>query len=264
MEKPILEASQICLGRNEREVLRDVSVTLGPGDNVAIVGPNGSGKSSLLKCLAGIIEPDQGHIVLNGRPLRRYRGQERAQIVSYLPQTMSTPYPYTVEEFISLSRYPYQGCFRSQSNLDISAVRAVLDRVGLLALHDRSITELSGGEHQKVLLASCLAQSAPILLLDEPTTFLDPHHQIEVLDILREERVRRPLAIVWVTHDVNAASIYAERIVALHAGTVLFSGRASDFATDDRLFQLYGRRFSCVPHPSRGQVRLVVPEGETL
>lgn len=264
MTELILEAHQISFAHEGHQVLRDISLSVGPRHNLAIVGPNGSGKSSLLKCLAGIADPCQGRIHLKGRPLRSYRGQERAQLVSYLPQTMSSPFPYTVREFISLSRYPYQGCFRTRSNQDIAAVGAVLERLGLSSLHERSITELSGGERQKVLLASCLVQSTPILLLDEPTTFLDPHHQIEILDILRDERTRRDLAIVWVTHDINAASSYAERIIALHAGTVAFSGEAADFATDQRLFHLYGRRFSLVPHPSRDQVRLVVPEGEAL
>src|SRR5688572_7017439 len=215
-------------------VLRDLSIDVAEGEVVALVGPNGSGKSTLLRTLGRVLKPRAGVAYLDGRALREWPTREVAQRLALLPQGPTLANDLTVEELVRLGRSPYQGILGIPSRADEDAVRSAIDETSIGHLVGRHVSALSGGERQRVWLAMALAQEPRVLLLDEPTTFLDLNHQLEVLDLIRTLNRRTPppgplpvdgegehrLTVVMVLHDLNQASRYARRIVVLREGAI--------------------------------------------
>ena len=209
MIEPALEIQALSFSVRGEDILRDVSVRMHAGEHWSIIGANGAGKSTLLKCLLRIHTGWRGRVSMFGRPLESYSQRELARRIAYVPQAGGGQrYPFTVRQFVMMGRYAYSGPFGSAHRGDADAVGTALTRAGVTALAERSMDTLSGGERQKVLIAASLAQGGDILLLDEPTAFLDYRHQAEVSDILRTINTRYGATIVRVTHDVNGAHPY--------------------------------------------------------
>jgi iron complex transport system ATP-binding protein len=245
----------ICLG--DRKILDAVSFDVRLGEAVAIVGPNGAGKTTLLKCLAGLLAGGSGRIRLEGRVLGEYSRKELARRISYVPQADSQPVPFTVEQFVLMGRYPYLSPFSPVGAEDRRVAEEAMEQTGTIEFAARRLDTLSGGERQKVYLAAALAQGGQILLLDEPTTFLDYHHQEDICGLLRRTAKERGLTMVSVTHDVNRAALDADRIVALRAGKVAFLGTADEIMRPDVLEGIYGCQFELVDHPQSGMPMIV-------
>lgn len=254
---PLLKVDRLGFVRDGRAILRDVSFSVARGEYVAIVGPNGAGKTTLLKCLDRIQEATGG-VVLLGRPLNEYRQRELARRIGYVPQADGRLLPFTVEEFVTLGRYPYLSPFSPVSREDRQAVRDALEQTGMAAFAARRIDTLSGGERQKAMIAAALAQGANLLLLDEPTTFLDYRHQAEIRDVLRRAHRERGTTVIAVTHDVNAAALESDRVLALRAGEVVFDGPPGDLMQPERLQAIYGTPLVLVAHPQAG-LPMIVP-----
>jgi iron complex transport system ATP-binding protein len=242
------------------EILRDVSFSVGPGEWVSIVGPNGAGKTTLLKCIDGILVAGTGEIRICGRPLGEYRRRELARLISYVPQADGRVCAFTVEQFVLMGRYPYLSPFAAVGKEDRQAVREALELTETVQFADRLLDTLSGGERQKVYIAAALAQGAKILLLDEPTTFLDYRHQAEIETLLARANRRSGVTIVAVTHDVNHAALASDRIVALREGSVVFSGRPQEVMCGDVLGRIYGVSLLLADHPS-APFPVIVPRG---
>ncbi|HLA85854.1 MAG TPA: ABC transporter ATP-binding protein, partial [Thermoguttaceae bacterium] len=239
----LLDVRDLSISLGSQAILDRVSFGVARGEAVAIVGPNGAGKTTLLKCLAGILRGDSGEIRLEGRAISEYPRRQLARRMSYVPQADSQPVPFTVEQFVLMGRYPYLSPFSPVGREDRQAARRAMERTGTVEFAARRLDTLSGGERQKVYIAAALAQAAEILLLDEPTTFLDYHHQEDICRLLRETAQDAGLTMVSVTHDVNRAALESDRIVALQRGRVAFLGSSADIMRADVLADLYGCRF---------------------
>lgn len=256
---PAVETRHLRLDLDGTPILRDVSVAVPAGSRLAVVGPNGAGKTSLLKCLCGIHRGWRGRISLDGVDVRGFSQRERARRIAYVPQPGGRLSPYTVRELIIMSRYPHLSHFGTQKSTDHELVRDLLARTGLGPLADRPLANLSGGERQKAYLAAALAQEASVLLLDEPTTFLDPRHAFEIRSLLQRINREDGVTIVEVSHDLNTAVLDSDHVFALREGAVAFFGPAAKFLDQDVLGALYGRSFLLTDHPVTGG-RVLVPE----
>lgn len=256
---PLLMVRDLSLCRQDRQVLHGVSLSLGEGERLVLVGPNGAGKTTLLKCLNRILCGWSGSVTLAGRPLPAYAHRELARWMAYVPQTGVQRSPFCVADFVTMGRYPYQGPFVRPTPRDRQIVESVLELTDTLCLRDRPLQSLSGGEGQRVLLAAALAQEAKILLLDEPTVFLDPRHEAAFCAALARVHRERNLTMITVTHDLNRAVLMHDRLVALAGGRVVFSGTPASFMTRATLEEVYGNPFLLTAHPVTGDP-MVLPE----
>ncbi|MBC7311175.1 MAG: ABC transporter ATP-binding protein, partial [Rhizobium sp.] len=213
-----LTASALSAGYGEALVLNELSLAVPPGKITTIVGANACGKSTLLRTMSRLIAPRQGHVLLDGKSVHRTPTRELARTLGLLPQSPIAPEGITVADLVSRGRHPHQGMFSRWTRQDDEAVAGALNATKTADLADRPVDELSGGQRQRVWIAMALAQQTEILLLDEPTTFLDISHQVEVLDLLTDLNHTRGTTIVMVLHDLNLAARYADLLVAIESG----------------------------------------------
>jgi iron complex transport system ATP-binding protein len=257
----MLRIRSLSFSRDGRAILRDVSLDVSPGEFVAVLGPNGSGKSTLLKHAAGVLVAPPGTVFLAGTDRARLSSREAARLVAYVPQGREPDIPFSAREVVEQARYPHLSTWRSSSAEDRARVEGALERVGIASLAERVFSTLSGGEQQKVLLAAALAQDARLLLVDEPTTFLDPPFQEEIFRLLGGLRRDAGIALLVVTHEVNRAILSADRIVALRDGAVVAEGPPGEIANEAALESIYGVRFLLARHPETDRL-LIVPRAE--
>jgi iron complex transport system ATP-binding protein len=242
-----------------REVLAGVDLTLDAGGWLAVLGPNGAGKSTLLRALAGVL-PCGGEVLLNGRPVRRLRSRERARLVAYAPQEPALPPDMTVADYVMLGRTPYIPYLGREGRTDREVTGSVLDRLDLEGLAGRPLAHLSGGERRRVVLARALAQQAPVLLLDEPTTALDLGHQQQVLELVDRLRVADGLTVVTTLHDLGVAGQYADTAVLLAGGHVVAAGAPAEVLGEDLIAATFGARVEVTADAAgRPHVRLLRP-----
>jgi iron complex transport system ATP-binding protein len=256
----MLEVADLRYRIGGKAILAGLSFAVRQGEYVSIIGPNGAGKTTLLRCMNRILPGYEGSIRVCGRDVRRHRPAELARLLGYVPQADGRGFPFTVHDFVMMGRYPHLSPFSSVGPEDEAAVRRALTLTNTEAFADRIQSTLSGGEKQKVLIAAALAQDARILLLDEPTTFLDPHHQADIFAILKRVNEEARATILSVTHDVNAAALASSRVLALKAGRCVYDGRPGEVMDNRVLGQLYGKEFLFAKHPVTG-MPLLVPEG---
>ncbi|RLP84763.1 ABC transporter ATP-binding protein [Mycetocola lacteus] len=255
-----LEAVSLRVGYGQNPILPELSVTIPPGSFTVIVGPNACGKSTLLKSLARILPVESGRVLLDGADIKALRTKELARRVGLLPQSSVAPEAITVIDLVSRGRHPHQGVFRQWSAEDEAKVARALEDTGLSDLASATVDRLSGGQRQRVWIAMVLAQDTPIVLLDEPTTFLDLAHQIEVLELCaRLHRDGRTL--VAVLHDLNQAARYATHLIALHAGTIVAEGAPAAVLTEETVERVFGVRARIIPDPETG-TPLIVPRAQ--
>lgn len=249
-----LQVESLCFHYTSGQpVLRDVSFELADGELLALLGPNGSGKSTLLKCLAGILKPKQGFISLDGGSLAEMPPRRRARCIGYVPQQAERLVPATVFDTVLTGRRPYAAWAPGRGDLQVTA-----DVLSLLDLDDlslREVTELSGGQRQKVYIARALAQQPSVLLLDEPTSNLDLRHQVEVMDIVAAQAARG-VAAIMALHDINTALRYANRILLLHRGMVAAAG-GPEVLTPERIENIYEVPVTMTDHDG---IPVVVPD----
>lgn len=236
----------------KKDILRDVSFRVLKGECLSIIGPNGAGKSTLLKCINRILRLSQGTISVNGTPLDEYTQPQLAQQLGYVPQADSSFLPFTAFEFVLMGRYPHLSPFSTVSRRDKEIAHEALRQTNADDLAERSLNTLSGGERQKVFIAAALAQEAEILLFDEPTTFLDYKHQVEIAKLMKQMNQREGMTLVSVTHDINAALHLGGQILALKEGEIAFQGSAESLLDDDTLEGIYGTPFHRIDDPDGG------------
>lgn len=229
----------VTAGYGDLVAVRDVSFTIQGGELVGLIGPNGSGKSTIIRLMSGVLQPWKGQVDILGKPLPRYRQRELGRAVAVVPQDTALSSPFSVMEVVLFGRTPHLGSFGFESERDLWITRRAMERTQVASLANRLITELSGGERQRVILARALAQEPEILILDEPSAFLDIRHQVETYDLLRELR-REGMTIVTVLHDLNLAALYCERLILLDGGRVARDGGPADVLTYPLLTQVYG------------------------
>jgi len=239
-------------------VVRDVSLDVASGARLGILGPNGSGKTTLLKLLAGVLAPTSGSVALDGVALSQIGRRDVARRIAMVPQNTHPAFDYTVLELALMGRYPHLGAFEVESHADISIAREALAATGTEAFATRLFSTLSGGEQQRVVIASALAQQAELLLLDEPTASLDPGYQLEIAELLRALHRQRGIGLVLSTHDLNLAASVCDTLVLLHDGAVVAAGATADVLTPEAVAALYGIHADVRFHDAAGHL-VVVP-----
>ncbi|MBX5484526.1 MAG: ABC transporter ATP-binding protein [Myxococcaceae bacterium] len=237
--EPVLCARGVEAKYGERPVVRGVDLEVSPGELWVILGPNGAGKSTFLRTLLGLHPLSAGALTLFGRPIAHWSRPELAKKVAWVPQAFEPAFGFTGLELVTMGRSPHLGAWGLPSHRDVARAREVMQELGLAELAARPATLLSGGEQRLLLLARAIVQAPELLLLDEPTAFLDLRHQVETLRTVRE-RTRAGLAAVAVLHDVNLASAYADRVLLLQEGRVLASGPTREVLQGSTLEALYG------------------------
>jgi iron complex transport system ATP-binding protein len=253
-----MRASAIHAGYPGVPVLHGVSIEVAAGEMLAVVGPNGAGKSTLLKVLGGSIKPGAGSVELFGHPIDSIDRRELARTVASVSQENTIAFRFTVMEIVLMGRAPHLGAFRFESPHDVEIASAALDRFDLRDLAARHVQELSGGERKRVFLARALAQEPKVALLDEPTAFLDLKHVAEIFVRFRELCAERGMAVVATLHDLNAAALYADRVLLLDDGAAIACGTAAEVLTAENLRRVYETDVYVGRNPSTGAL-IVLP-----
>ncbi|QIS19770.1 ABC transporter ATP-binding protein [Nocardia terpenica] len=237
-----LHADDLTLGYGGRVVIDDLSLAVEPGLITTVIGPNGCGKSTLLRALGRLLRPQTGRILLDGKAIATMKTRDVARVIGLLPQTPSAPEGLTVADLVARGRHPHQSWLRQWSSDDETEVAAALAQTGIADLADRPLEELSGGQRQRAWISMALAQGTDILLLDEPTTYLDLAHSLDVLDLVDRLHAELGRTVVMVLHDLNLAIRYSDRLVVMHAGRIVAQGAPADIIDAELLREVFGLR----------------------
>ncbi|MFC1512358.1 ABC transporter ATP-binding protein [Candidatus Latescibacterota bacterium] len=256
--EPVLSIEHLSFSIGGQNILNDISLAVTEGEWFSIIGPNGAGKTTLFRCLIRIYQ-GKGSILLGRRPIARVPQRELARHISYVPQQTDSAIPFTVEEYVLMGRYPHLSLFTTFRGEDRQAVREALTLTGISHLAHRRLWTLSGGERQTAVIAAALVQGGRIMLLDEPSAFLDPRHARDVHAIIRKINRERGITILMVTHDINSAALHSDRIGVMKAGRFLHQGRPDAVMSNEVLEPVYGTSFTLQPHPDTG-IPVIVPE----
>ncbi|MEM7034621.1 MAG: ABC transporter ATP-binding protein [Chloroflexota bacterium] len=245
-----LRADQVSVGYPDHKVIETLSLAVETGRITALVGPNGSGKSTLLKAMARLLPVSAGAVYLDGKAITKLPSTQVARELAILPQGPSAPHGLTVSELVEQGRFPHVGALRMLRNQDHDAIKQALTLTNMTDFAHRSLDALSGGERQRAWIALTLAQDTPLLLLDEPTTFLDIGHQLEVLDLVRALNEERGMTIVLVLHDLNQAARYSQRMVVLQEGQIVADGEPTTVLNPDLLAGVFNVKANIITDPA--------------
>ncbi|NDJ58513.1 iron-enterobactin ABC transporter ATP-binding protein [Enterobacteriaceae bacterium 4M9] len=257
-----LHGERLTLGYGKQTVIDNLSVSIPDGEFTAIIGPNGCGKSTLLRSLSRLMAPLQGQVWLDGEHIQRYATKEVARRIGLLAQNASAPGDISVQELVSRGRYPHQPLFTRWRKEDDAAVRNAMRATGIEALANQPVDTLSGGQRQRAWIAMVLAQETAIMLLDEPTTWLDISHQIDLLELLSSLNRNQGYTLAAVLHDLNQACRYATHLIALRDGKIVAEGAPKEIVTAELIEAIYGLRCMIIDDPV-AHTPLVVPLGRS-
>ncbi|MEV0030029.1 ABC transporter ATP-binding protein [Nocardia sp. NPDC050793] len=255
-----LAADGISLGYGDRVIVDGLTLDITPGVITTVIGPNGCGKSTLLRSLGRLLRPRAGRILLDGKAISSMKTKDVARVVGMLPQTPVAPEGLTVADLVARGRHPHQSWIRQWSAADEAEVTTALEQTGIADLADRALDELSGGQRQRAWISMALAQGTDILLLDEPTTYLDLAHSLEVLDLVDRLHDELGRTVVMVLHDLNLAIRYSDQLIVMHAGRIVAQGGPSDIVTAALLKEVFGLDASVLEDPVSGRP-MIVPIG---
>jgi iron complex transport system ATP-binding protein len=256
----MLQIQSLSVHYGSRQILYHLDLTVQPGEILAVVGPNGAGKSTLIRTASGVLRPSAGRVIVDGQDLAGLSEMQRARRLAVVPQDNHLPGTFSVYQTVLLGRTPYLNWLGRTGPTDHHMAQLALEQTQMSAFANRLVGDLSGGERQRVLLARALAQDAPNLLLDEPTTYLDLQHQSSLLNLIRELSREKGLAVLIVLHDLNLASLNADRIALLVDGKLQAMGNPEQVLTSERLSAVYRVPVHVIPHPDYG-TPLVLPDG---
>ncbi|WP_019545746.1 ABC transporter ATP-binding protein [Streptomyces sulphureus] len=255
-----LTAKDVRVGYDGHDVVKGLDLAVPPGRVTMIVGPNACGKSTLLHTMARLLTPASGSVLLDGESIHALPTRRVASLLGLLPQSPAAPDGITVNDLVGRGRYPHQGWFRRWTPEDDRAVAEALTATDVLELADRPVDSLSGGQRQRVWIAMALAQRTDVLLLDEPTTYLDVSHQLDVLDLLTDLNRDRGTTVVAVLHDLNLACRYADHLVAMRDGRIVTEGSPTEVVTGELVSEVFAMRCTVVDDPASG-TPMIVPIG---
>ena len=261
---PAINTSNISYAFDRRPVLRNLSFSVEEGDFFIIIGPNGSGKTTLLKIFAGILRPPQGQIDILGRPADEYKRKSLARTIAMVPQRLPVDFPFTVAESVLMGRAPYHGAFAIEREKDFAIAKQAMAFTEVAHLSDRRLDQLSGGEQQRVFIARAICQEPKIMLLDEPTASLDLAHQVHVMDLMEKLKAEKGVTVVMVSHDVNLAAMYADRVLLLKDGEIISMGLPQEVLTFQKLEEAYGCRLLVDESPLGAFPRITLVPGRHL
>mgnify|MGYP001289224890 CR=1 FL=1 len=254
----MIEARNVSYRLQGVQVLKELSFSLVGGGLHGIIGPNGAGKSTLLRLISAVETPDEGELLLDGRRSDRYSRKEAARWIAMLQQGGLPPAGFTVREIVAMGRYPFQNWLGEEKEDPSALIDEALETMGLLGLQNRRMDQLSGGERQRVALAKAMVQQPRLLLLDEPTSYLDIGYQVQLLDTVRRWQRSRGLTAVAALHDLNLAALYCDDLLVLHEGKVVAFGTPSEVLTADMLKRVYGTEAAIIAHPGTGAPQVLL------
>lgn len=235
----LLEVKNLTCGYTEKEVIKNISFSLEKGEFLGIIGPNGAGKTTLLRIITQILLPWEGKIFYRGKDIKEFPLKDLAKEISFLPQSIEIPFSFTVEEFISMGRFPHLNRFEKMKKYDYAVIRKVMTLTDVLELSSKNVNDLSGGERQRVYLGQTLVQEPKLLLLDEPIAHLDIGHQINILDLIKKLNQEEGLTVIAIFHDLNLASEYCDRLLLLNEGKIYKNGQPEEVLTYKNLEEVY-------------------------
>ena len=256
--KAAFRIRDLIFGYTSIPVVRNVSLDFMAGEFVAIVGPNGAGKSTLVKILAGLLRGHAGSVEFLDQPVSQWNPRELAKRIAFVPQETHMVFPFSAGEIVMMGRLPHQGSAVFDSPRDVETMREAMALTDTQALASKPFHQLSGGERQRVVLASALAQNPEVLLLDEPTVYLDLKHQMQFYGILERLNADRNMTIISVTHDVNLAARYAKRMIAIRGGEILVDGRPDEILTPQHLYDIFEVAATVLKRPD-GRGNYIIP-----
>jgi len=255
---PILQLKEINFGYGKRGVLHGVSFEVEKGEIIGIIGPNGSGKTTLLKIIDGLLVPGQGEMLVDGVDIRQKSRGELAAIMAFVPQEFSLVFPFTVREIVMMGRYHRLGGLHFEEANDYLIVEEAMARTDTLPFAERLINHLSGGERQRVLIARALAQQANIMLLDEATAFLDIKYQVALFELIKKLNKENGLTVLIVTHDINLAAQYTDRVILLRGGKIHSLGKPEEVITENNIREVYEADVLVDQNPRTGAPRVTL------
>ena len=256
----MLQIQSLSVHYGNRQILYSLNLTVWTGEVLAVVGPNGAGKSTLIRAASGVLRPSGGQVAINGQNLATLSDMQRARLLAVVPQNNQLPGTFSVYQTVLLGRTPYLNWLGHTGPTDHAMTQLALEQTQISSLANRLVGDLSGGEKQRVLLARALAQDTSLLLLDEPTTYLDLQHQSSLLNLIRKLCQEKTLAVLIVLHDLNLASVYADRVALLVDGKLQAMGSPEQVLTSETLTAVYHVPVHVIPHPEYG-TPLVLPDG---
>lgn len=254
----LLKIQNLTAGYQDKPVIQDISFTVVPGEIVGIIGPNGAGKTTLFRVLTRLLKPWSGEVRYRGRNIQEMPARELARLVAVLPQNLPLTFPFTVLDFILMGRLPHLGRWEAIQEHDQEIAREIMKLTEIKELASRPITELSGGELQRVLLTQALVQEPELLLLDEPTSHLDIGHQVEIMDLIRQLNKEKKLTILMVLHDLNMAGEYCDRIILLNEGKIHQMGQANEVLTYRNIEAVYKTVVVVKENPITGRPHIIL------
>lgn len=259
--RPAINTQSLSLGYGEKIIINEMNIEIPHGEITVFIGANGCGKSTLLRSIARLLKPHSGSVLLEGKAISSMSSKDIARKMSILPQAPIAPEGLTVYQLVKQGRYPYQTWLKQWSTLDEEKVQKAIEATNLTEFKDRAVDELSGGQRQRAWIAMTLAQDTDIILLDEPTTYLDMAHQIDILDLLFDLNESENRTIVMVLHDLNLACRYADNLVSLKDGTIFAQGRPEDIVTPEMVHQVFGMKCQVACDPIFGSP-MCIPFGK--
>lgn len=258
---PILDANNISLGFNDKSILSNISLSIASGEFFVIIGPNGAGKTSILKVLAGLQKAQQGTVTVKGKNILQYRRRSLSQVMAIVHQHIEVGFPFTVADAVIMGRSPHLGILGMEGENDFQIAREAMEFTEVSHLADRKLHQLSGGELQRTIIARAICQQPEIILLDEPTTALDPAHQLKIMDLMEKFRREQGTTVIMVSHDLNLASMYGDRLLLLKDGKVVKTGAPETVLSEKLLEESYGCHVKVDISPIGGVVRVTpVPD----
>ena len=260
MKELIMETKELSAGYDQTKIIDDLELMIPSNKISVIIGANGCGKSTLLKALSRLIKPSSGDVILDGKKISEYSSTKLAQLLGLLPQAPIVPEGITVADLVARGRFPYRKFMKNMTKEDYNAVEEALDIMGITHLANRCVDELSGGQRQRVWIALALAQDTDILLLDEPTTFLDISYQVEILDLLTDLNRKRGTTIVMILHDINLSARYADHLFAFCNGQLVAQGNPYDVITPELIRTVYDLDCMVISDPV-SKTPFIIPKG---
>lgn len=255
----MIELKNVTCGYGDFPVLKDISLQIAEGDFCALLGPNGAGKSTLLYTIMGYLKPSEGYITIFEKDIAKIKHSWLAKQIAFVPKETRSEFDHTVQETVLMGRYPYLGFLQSYSSEDYEAVDAVLENLKLTEFKHRWLSEISGGEKQRVLIARALVQQTPFILLDESLSQLDINYQIEIMKLLRTIHSKENKTVLIVSHNINLASNYAERLIFLKEGKLLAAGKPEDLMQKETLKDLFAVELDIMINPHTGHPNIIYP-----
>lgn len=257
----MIRVAGLTVAYGERQVLQHLDFHLGRGELVGLLGPNGSGKSTLLLTLGGVLTPRAGRVELAGEELSSFSARRLARVVASVPQRLGFSFPFTCVEVVLMGRYPHQQGWGGLRSQDLEKITEVMRLTETLHLAHRPITETSGGESQRVVIARALAQDSQVLLMDEATASLDAAHKIKIFDLLREKK-HQQVTVLCAMHDLNLAALYCRRLIFLKDGRIVLDGPTRETFTEENLAAVYDTAVRVIRHPDTGAPQAIFVPGK--